>query len=113
MEWARGNDGRFRRSAKQDKQVAYDNEATLLPVFAGSGLAVPFDCESARKFIRPSLLLYGDHTRVWYRAVVTRFSKWLQNMEVAEIPNSTHFGGNEKAFARGRRQVFFYRTWAT
>jgi pimeloyl-ACP methyl ester carboxylesterase len=84
----RDNDGRFPTPSEQ-KTVAYDNETTLLPMLDGP--AATFNCEAAQKFSRPSLLLYREHTRPWYREVVTRLSKCLSNAEVSEIPKSTHF----------------------
>jgi len=88
IDWVRGNDGRF-PSPSELKQVAYDNETTLLPMSAGP--AVTFNCEAAQKFSRPSLLLYGEHTRPWLRAVVMSLSKCLPNAEVSQISKSTHF----------------------
>ncbi len=88
LDWVRGNDGRF-PSPSEQKQIAYDNETTLLPMSAGS--AATFTCEAAQKFSRPSLLLYGEATRPWYRAVVMRLSKCLPNAEVSQISKSTHF----------------------
>ena len=36
LDWVRGNDGRFPSTSEQ-KQMAYDNETTLLPMSAGPG----------------------------------------------------------------------------
>jgi len=89
--WVRGNDGRLGDSPVQQREMGYENEATLLPMLTPTGPPPAFTCEVAQKFSRPSLLLHGEHTRPLYLSVVTRLSKCLPNAELTQISNSTHF----------------------
>ena len=107
IDWVRGNDGRF-PSPSEQKQMAYDNETTLLPMLDGP--AATFNCEAAQRFSRPSLLLYGEHTRPWYRAVVMSLSKCLPNAEASQISKSTHFVEEDNPTGDRRRDSQLLRS---
>lgn len=88
IDWVQASPRGFDGLPAAARHAILDNAKTVGPTFSEPPPTVT--CEALRPFARPSLVLHGAKTRLFYRLVAARAAGCLPNARLASIPDCGH-----------------------
>jgi pimeloyl-ACP methyl ester carboxylesterase len=88
IDWTQGGAGRFAKLPTPMRQVLLTNAKTLGPTLAGATPNVT--CGDLHSLRVPTLVLNGDHTRLFYRLIAEAIASCVPGAVIGQISGAGH-----------------------
>ena len=88
IDWTQGGPGLFEQLPETAQSALLDNAPTVGPNFSGAAPEVTL--EHLRQLAAPAMVVHGEHTRLYYRAIAEAAAAALPKATLRVIPGARH-----------------------